>query len=236
VKKWEGLWMSDFNQLIGQNVDIEISGKLKLNGKLIDAGLDILVLYNEKYFYIPTAHVQRIKADSQNVYDWDVDFQPEQPIPMNMDNTNKDTISFRKTLINTKGIFVSLYVAGNKTLHGYLTSVMNDYFVFYSPAHKVMYISMNHLKWLIPYTKNTTPYSLSHEKLPVNPTTSLSLARTFTEQCKKLENNIVILDNGDHPEKIGLLKKVYNNKLILITAEEETVYWNCQHLKTLHLP
>jgi hypothetical protein len=222
--------MSDFNQLIGQNVNIEISGRLELCGKLIDAGLDILVMYNKQYFYIPIGHVQRIKADTQNVYDWDVDFQPEQPI-----HTNTDTISFRKILISAKGVFVSLYVEGNKTIHGYLTSVMNDYFVFYSPAHRVMYISMNHLKWLIPYNKNTSPYSLDHHYLPVNPT-SITLARTFTEQCKKLENNIVILDNGDHPEKIGLLKKVYDNKLILVTAEEEIVYWNCQHLKTLHLP
>ena len=146
-----------------------------------------------------------------------------------------DTISFRKILTNAKGSFVSLYIAGNKTIHGYLTSVMNDYFVFYSPAHKVMYISMNHLKWFIPYNKNISPYSLNNDSLPVNPT-SISLARTFTEQCKKLENHIVILDNGDHPEKIGLLKKVYDNKLSLVTAESEIVYWNCQHLKTLHLP
>ena len=222
--------MSDFNHLISQNVNIEISGKLEICGKLIDAGLDILVIYNQQYFYIPIGHVQRIKADTQNVYDWDVDFQPEQPI-----NTNTDTISFRKILTHAKGTFVSLYIEGNKTIHGYLTSVMNDYFVFYSPAHKVMYVSMNHLKWLIPYTKNTSPYSLNNEYLPVNPT-SISLARTFTEQCKRLENNIVILDNGDHPEKIGLLKKVYDNKLTLVTAEEEIVYWNCQHLKTLHLP
>lgn len=222
--------MSDFNQLIGQNVNIEISGKKELYGKLIDAGLDIIVIYNKQYFYIPIGHIQRIKTDTQNSYDWDVDFQPNQPI-----NTNSETISFRKILTNAKGTFVSLYIEGNKTIHGYLTSIMNDYFVFYSPAYKVMYISMNHLKWLIPYNKNTSPYSLNNEYLPVNPT-SISLARSFTEQCKKLENNIVILDSGDHPEKIGLLKKVNNNKITLVTAEEETVYWNCQHLKTLHLP
>ena len=222
--------MSDFNHLIGQNVSIEISGKIELFGKLIDAGLDIIVIYNRQYFYIPMGHIQRMKLDTQNIYDWDVDFQPEQPI-----TTDTDTISYRKILTNAKGTFVSLYIAGDKTIHGYLTSVMNDYFVFYSPAHNVMFISMNHLKWLIPYNKNTSPYSLNSDVLPVKPTT-ISLARTFTEQCKKLENQIVILDNGDHPEKIGLLKKVYDNKITLVTAEGEIVYWNCQHLKTFHLP
>lgn len=222
--------MSHLSHLIGKNINLEISGKLELYGKLIDAGLDILVLYNGQYLYIPFGHVQRIKEDPQTDYEWDGDFQPVQPI-----DTNTDTISYRKILIHAKGIFVSLYVEGNKTIHGYLTSVMNDYFVFYSPAHKVMYISMNHLKWLIPFNKNITPYSLSHENLPVNPT-SFPLARTFTEQCKKLENKMVILDNGDHPEKIGLLKKVLDNKMVLVTAEGEIVYWNCEHLKTIHFP
>lgn len=222
--------MSDFHHLIGKNVSIELSGKKELYGKLIDQGLDIIVIYNERYYYIPIGHIQRIKTDTQNSYDWDVDFQPEQPI-----STNSETISFRKILTNAKGTFVSLYISGNKTIHGYLTSIMNDYFVFYSPAHKIMYISMNHLKWLVPYTKNTSPYSLNNDSLPVNPT-SIALARTFSEQCKKLENRIVILDNGDHPEKIGYLKKMYDNKISLVTAEEEIVYWNCQHIKTLHLP
>lgn len=222
--------MSDFNHLIGQNVNIEISGGKELYGKLIDAGLDIIVIYNLQYYYIPVGHIQRIKTDTMNVYDWDIDFQPDQPI-----NTNSDTISFRKILNNAKGTFVSLYIDGNKTIHGYLTSVMNDYFVFYSPAHKVMYISMNHLKWLIPYNKNTYPYSLNKDSLPINPI-SISLARTFTEQCKKFENHMIILDNGEHPEKIGLLKKVYDDKMTLVTAEGETVYWNCHHLKTLHFP
>jgi hypothetical protein len=222
--------VSDFNHLIGQNVKIEISGETELCGTLMDAGLDILVIYNKQYYYLPFTHIQRIKPDRDTVTNWEGTNHSEVPL-----NTFSGTIAFRKILMNAKGIFVCLNVEGNRTIHGYLTSVMNDYFIFYSPAHKVMYISMNHVKWLIPYIKNTTPYSLSSEKLPVNPT-SLSLARTFTEQCKRLENNMVILDNGDHPEKIGLLQKVFDNKLALVNAEGEMVYWNCHHLKTLHLP
>ena len=47
--------MSDFNHLIGQNVKIEVSGEIELCGKLIDAGLDILVIYNKQYYYLPFA-------------------------------------------------------------------------------------------------------------------------------------------------------------------------------------
>ena len=222
--------MYDVKQLIGQNVTIEISERIEFSGRLIDAGLDILVIYNKQYFYIPFGHIHRIKVDTEGFYDWEANFQPKQPIP-----TNSETISFRKTLMNAKGAFVSLYISGEKTIHGYVTSVMNDYFVFYSPAYKVMYISMNHLKWLIPYSKNTSPYLLNHLSLPTNPT-STPLARTFTEQCKRLENQIVIFDNGDHPEKIGLLKKVYDSQLILINADGESICWNFQHIKTLQLP
>ena len=76
----EILFMSDFNHLIGQNVKIEVSGETELCGKLIDAGLDILVIYNKQYYYLPFAHIQRIKPDPEMVYDWDVTFHPEATI------------------------------------------------------------------------------------------------------------------------------------------------------------
>ena len=59
--------MSDFNHLIGQNVKVEVSGETELYGKLIDAGLDILVIYNKQYYYLPFTHIQRIKPDPEAV-------------------------------------------------------------------------------------------------------------------------------------------------------------------------
>ncbi|WHY87221.1 hypothetical protein QNH39_05005 [Neobacillus novalis] len=47
---------------------------------------------------------------------------------------------------------------------------------------------------------------------------------------------MVVIDGGDKSEKIGLLQKLLNNKLILITAERETVYRNLAHVNTIHLP
>lgn len=77
---------------------------------------------------------------------------------------------------------------------------MNDYFVFYSPVYKTMFISMNHVKWLIPYPQDAAPYSLSNQHLPVNPV-SMPLARTFESQCERLENHIIVIDGGDNDEK-----------------------------------
>lgn len=138
-------------------------------------------------------------------------------------------------LTNAKGMFVQVFVTSNISIHGYLTSIMNDYFVFHSPVYKTMFISMNHVKWLIPYPANATPYSLNNQKLPLIPV-NISLARTFEEQLKKLENQLVIIDGGNDAEKIGLVQKVQNNKMTIITAERETVFRNLEHIKMIQLP
>jgi hypothetical protein len=221
----------DLIDLKEKNIEVEISGGSFHKGILVDAGLDIIVIYEGRensFLYIPFVHIQRLKEIK--IQDDDTLYTPPSEKPI-----ESDPISFRKILTNAKGLFVQLYVTGNKCLHGYLTSIMNDYFVFHSPAYKTMFISMNHVKWLIPYPINTTPYSIDNKNLPLKPATS-PLARSFDEQLKRLENQLMIIDGGDHPEKIGLLKKVNNNKLILITAEGDTVYWNLEHIKSIQLP
>ncbi|SFC91342.1 hypothetical protein SAMN05443252_10877 [Bacillus sp. OV322] len=219
----------DFADLIGKKIEVEISGGNFHIGNLLDAGLDIIVLYDgHSFIYIPTVHIQRFKEIIKEEEDTSYDPPSDNPI-------ETDTISFRKALTIAKGSFVQVYVTGNKSIHGYLTSIMNDYFVFHSPVYKSMFISMNHVKWLIPYPPNTTPYSLKSKDLPLMPKTA-PLARSFSEQLAKFENQLIILDGGDHPEKIGLLQKIRNNKMILITAEGEAVYWNVEHIKTIQLP
>ena len=223
--------MTVFKDLIGRNIEIEISGKNFYSGILVDSGLDILVLYvgrSQRFFYIPTVHIQRVKEakidKSSVVYEL-----PEEK-PLEPDSLS---ISFRGILTNAKGRFVEVYVTGNKSIHGYLTSIMNNHFVFYSPIYKTVFISMDHVKWLIPYPEHSTPYSISNQTLPAAPA-SIPLARSFEDQCKKLENQLVVIDGGESSEKIGLLQKVWNNRLTLITAEREIVYRNLEHVKTIH--
>ncbi|MEH7416437.1 DUF2642 domain-containing protein [Neobacillus drentensis] len=221
----------DFEDLLGKYIEVEISGGTFHKGTLVDSGLDIIVMYDGKrqhFLYIPFIHVQRLKETSLDKEEYYYQPPSEKPI-------ETDVISFRKALTIAKGLFVQVYVTGNKSIHGYLTSIMNDYFIFHSPLYKAMFISMNHVKWVIPYPPNTTPYSLDNQKFQLSPLPS-SLARSFEEQLKKLENQLVILDGGDHSEKIGLLQKVRNNKAILITAEGEKVYRNLEHIKTIQLP
>jgi hypothetical protein len=221
----------DFLDLIGKNIEVEISGGSFYKGALIDAGVDIVVIYEGRtnsFLYIPFVHIQRLKELKIMEEDTSYDTPSEKPIEM-------EAISYRKILMSAKGMFVKVYVTGNKSIHGYLTSIMNDYFVFHSPAYKTMFISMNHVKWVSPYPPNTTPYSLDNQKFQLSPPPS-SLARSFDEQLKKLVNQLVILDGGDNAEKIGLLQMVRNNKAILITGDGETVYRNLEHIKTIQLP
>lgn len=223
--------MSSFAQFLQQQVSVELSGRIQVLGILVDHGLDILVLYNgQEFLYIPVLQLQHIKLNLQDDSLANAKRPPLPPI-----EKENDKISLRKTLMNAKGMFVKIYVIGNQIIHGYLLSILNDYFVFYSPVYKTMFISLSHLKWLSPYTQNVTPYSLDSHHLPVSPA-QLSLPRSFEEQLKKLEGNIVVFDIADHPGKTGLLKRVSNQTVHLITGEGEEVCWNLPHIKTVHVP
>ncbi len=218
-----------FEQYLGKVIELQLSGNVRRIGTLIDFGLDIVVIHDGyRFLYIPLVHVQCLIPNPK----YDYTFSSPSEAPMNINN---ESISFRKILNNAKGSFVELNVTGKLPIHGYVTNVLNNYFVFYSPVYKNLLISFYHLKWLVPYYRNMVPYSLSQHHLPINPST-LSLSRSFEEQLKKLEGKLVILDLGENPGKIGLLEKVEDNVIELVGAEGEKKIWNIQHIKTVHLP
>ncbi len=221
--------MNQLDQYLNNFVSIELSGKIKVFGMLVDYGLDILVINSgEHYRYIPLMQVQnmRISTNSQ--------FQEISNDKMLIDSQT-DKISFRNILNNAKGLFTEIFVSGNQSIHGYVTSILNNYFVFYSPVYKTMFIALHHLKWLTPYNRTSTPYTLGDEHLPVHPA-KMVLPRTFEEHLKKLEGRIVVFDIGDNPHKIGLLQKIENNLLELVTGEGQRIMWNIQHLKAVYTP
>lgn len=221
--------MSHLDGFLDKQVLLELIGRIKFTGILIDYGLDILVLYDGNQFvYIPLMQLQNIKINPQ--YDPKLTNPTERPM-----DVQEEKISYRNTLSNARGTYVKIFVTGNQILHGYVTSVLTNYFVFYSPAYRTMFISLQHLKWLIPYHANKTPYSLKTQHLPMNPS-HISLPRTLEEQIKKLEGNMVVFDIADHPGKIGLLNKYEDNMIELITGDGDTVVWSVRHIKSIHLP
>ncbi|MCL6573538.1 MAG: DUF2642 domain-containing protein [Bacillus sp. (in: Bacteria)] len=216
--------------IIGKYVKLEISGKKIISGLLIDIGTDLWVIFNGlDYLYIPTVHIQNWHYLKQDEID-EIIFNDE-PTPI---FNNNEEISLRKTLTAAKGTFTEIYVTSKQALHGYIISIMNNYFVFYSPIYKTMFISLNHLKWLIPYTNNQRPYGLSNANLPVNPS-NITFARSFEVQIDKLIGQLIVFNIGEDKNVIGKILGIRNNFVELISAKEDPVYINLQHIKTVHM-
>jgi hypothetical protein len=216
---------------IGTYIKLEISGNKAINGILIDIGSDLWVIYNGyDYLYIPTVHVQNWKFPKQEEIDEIITLSDDQS-PIFSPN---EEISLRKTLTAAKGIFTEIYVTSKQALHGYIISIMNNYFVFYSPIYKTMFISLNHLKWLIPYTNNQRPYGLSNASLPVNPS-NITFARSFEVQIEKLNGTLTVFNIGENENSMGKIMGIKNNFVELISAKGDPIYLNLQHIKTVHM-
>ncbi|MBO9128318.1 DUF2642 domain-containing protein [Bacillus sp. 165] len=234
--------MINFQSYLRKPIQLTLSGEIILTGVLIDIGTDILVVYTqENFLYIPFLHIQRISFTLSQPEEFQrlqtstsstKDSVNYEDLPISNDS---NTISLRKILQNAKGLFTEIFVTNNETIHGYVTHIMNNYFVFYSPVYKTMYIPFQHLKWLIPYGPDQVPYDLKKQDLPLQPA-SVGLARTFEEQLKKFIGKIVVFDLGAHQHKVGKLISVENNQVELTIARSETIFLNLHHIKTLHCP
>lgn len=215
-------------KLIGEIVRLELTGKKYINGTVIDIGSDLIVIsQGSDYLYIPHLHVKSVRILNTEEIERDIVKQVGVPgIAL------EENLSFRKVLTNAKGMFIELYVSGDEILHGYITSIMNNYFVFYSPIYKTIYITLNHVKWLLPYQNNQRPYGLDTKDFPVQPT-NFPLARTFEVQVEKLKNELVVFNLGEENNPIGKINGVVNNMVELETARKQAIYLNLHHIKTI---
>ncbi len=228
--------MEALTQYMGKVVHLEGSGKFQIVGYLIDLGEDIVVIHNgRQYIYLPFKHIHTVRLATLDD-DWMQLQQLEDEFDEgNSIDTNHGSISYRQILKNAKGMFLECYITGDHTIHGYITEIQDDYFVFYSPVYHTLFISMDHLKYLIPYYPGVTPYSVDKAYLEVDPI-DLPLADSFIHLFKQLEGKFVVLDLGANPNKIGFFKKITNGLIQLVTANGEVFHWNIKHIKTLHLP
>ncbi|WP_366290542.1 DUF2642 domain-containing protein [Paenibacillus sp. AN1007] len=216
--------------MLGKNIEFELSGcKLLIQGEVIDAGEDIMVVYgNQRYIYVPLHHLQTLRFMKSEENSNHMDMPTPDP---EMDH---DNISYRKVLMNARGKFSEISIGG-RTLHGYITSIMNDYFIFYSPLHQSVYVSIHHLKYIIPSPANSRPYAMDYQHFPIQPS-SISLSRTLDQQLQKMTGELVILNLGYKPEQTGLLKSISNRMLEVIDAEGSARFMHTSHVQTLHLP
>ena len=216
--------------LIKEVVQIEISGKKLINGTLIDLGSDVLVLFNgTDYVYIPTNHIQCLTINRTG--DFEVKIPAELPSIITENNDKEEDLSIIKVLTEAQEEFVQIYVTGSQTLHGKIISIKDDYFVFYSPIYKMIYIPLNHFKWLIPYSKNKKPYGLGDNFLLQS--NNEVLASVFEIQVENLKNKLVMFNMGGKISHIGKISNI-DNQIVEIQTAKYPVYLNLTHIKTLH--
>lgn len=216
--------MNDFKHLLNKTVKLKVAGHL-LEGQLCDFGNDIFVIYKEqKYVYIPLMHVQKITLCEREMEDKTL--VPDSPFA----SENHTAISYRNMLRNAIGLYTQVRVVGKNPLHGTIVNVLSDYFVFYSPVYKQIYIPLSHLKWLTVFDQDNSPYSLNNP-LPLKQPSS----RSFEEQLKKWEGQLVVFDMGEDPDKIGILNSLKGNFVELINTNGEKVYFKLAHAKSVYM-
>ena len=96
-----------------------------------------------------------------------------------------------------------------------------------------MYISLNHLKWLIPYAQNERPYGVDNQTITLQPNND-SLASNFEAQVEKFKNKIVVFNTDGNKSFIGKINSIEDQIVEIQTARANSVYLNTGHIKTLH--
>ena len=215
--------------LIKEFVQIEVSGKKIIKGTLIDLGTDLMVIFNgTDYMYIPFNHIHSFCSIPKNEFDT---ISPTESYSMQT-GENSENLTLLLTLHQAKGKNSEIYLTDDQPLHGCITQIMDDYFEFYSPIYKTMYISTKHLKWLIPYISNEGPYGFNNNYS--KPLLNEPLVNTFKSQIEKFKDKIIVFNIGGSKSHIGKIKNVEEQVIELEKARATKDYLNIDHIKTIH--
>ena len=211
-------------------VKIEITGGKFLNGALIDSSSEVVVIFDgKKFVYVPFEHIQTLEKDFDN----EDNIQQPTETPSIDSKINNNDMTIAKILSQAKGMDVEIYVTSNKSLPGRISAIMDDYFVFQSHIYQTIFISNNHLKWLIPYSEQQLPYGLTKEELLIQTNNQQPYPSNFYLQIEQLKNKLVVINFGEKYTQIGKIKNV-NRKLVeLVLADSRSVYVNTPHIKTI---
>ncbi|MFC0190518.1 DUF2642 domain-containing protein [Fictibacillus aquaticus] len=217
--------MFQMKHLLKKHIILKMTGGKVLEGILADVGNDILVLLSsDQYYYIPLLHIHKIRVNSSK----SEAFSTSGPLISSAEK--EKAISYRSILTQAKGLLTQIHVSGKQDLRGYITHVMSDYFVFYSPIYKTIYIPLFHLKWLTLCNEDNIPLTLEEAAAPA------PLSRSWEEQLKKFEGRLVVFDLGTDSDKVGMLKKIDGSAVELVTTKGETLYHKLNHLKSVYVP
>ncbi|WP_065408850.1 hypothetical protein [Pseudobacillus wudalianchiensis] len=215
---------------IGEPVALDLLGKKELSGILVDFGSEVLILYRQdEYFYIPLFHIRGIRSLSKE--EADTLTQPDKLTEISL----TEELSLKKVLEAAKGVFLEINVTAAQPFHGYITNILDDYVVFFSPTYQTMLIPFQHIKWLIPYPPASHPYGFKNTILPAT-STAKSFARTFASQIEKMAGAFITCNVGEKESKSGKLLSKGNHFVHLLTAKERQIHISIPHIKNIICP
>lgn len=205
----------------------ELSGKKIVTGTIIEACNEIIVLFTGRdYVYIPVAHIQNYKVNNNKEDEVNAPLIPPSIIP---DEATVE-LSLQNVIEQAKGMFVELGVTGSQTMYGWITHIMDDYIVFQSPLFGNTFISITHIKWLIPFSEHEQLYGLDNHDITVL-TTTQTFEKRFVEQLKSLSNKFVVLDMGKSQHQLGRIKNVDDQIVEIQNARNHSIFFNISHIK-----
>lgn len=212
---------------IGEPVCLDLFGKKELTGVLVDFGSDILVLFRQNdFYYIPLFHIREIR--SLSVEEAGFLSQSDSSMTLAFD----EQLSLKKVLqAAAKGIFVKVNVTPSHSISGYITHVLDNYLVLFSPVYKTMLIPIHHIKFLIPYPEGFLPYGINFAKSAVSAIKTPPSA--FEDQLAKLTDSFITVNIEEKDSISGLLLRKEAGFIELQTVKEQQVYLNIQHIKTV---
>lgn len=212
-------------------VIIELTGGKILNGSLVEYSSEIIVIYDGKAFvYIPIQHIHWMRTDSYN----ENNIQPPSDRPSFMNNVSNNNLTLPNILSHAKDIYVEILVTKNYSLHGVISAVFDDYFVFESPIYKTLLIPIKHLKFLIPLINQQPPYTLTEEEFfNYDKSKFQTYKTTFSSQINELKGQLVILNLGKDSLQIGKIINVYNNQTVMLNNSQTNIILNIDHIQTV---
>ncbi|MFK2826233.1 hypothetical protein QYG89_11210 [Bacillus sp. B190/17] len=220
--------LKQMKDYIGEPVHLELVGKKDVIGVLIEAGSDVVVVFNEQeFYYVPLAHVWKVKVLTKEEAE-DIIFPDSLTDPPIIKK-----LSLLEVLFTSKGMFVELNATAGQPFHGYITNIFDDYLILFSPIYQTILIPFRHVKWLIPYPSSAQPYGFKNSMYPSSLLTTKNYALTLDEQLKNKIGTFITCNVGEKESISGKLLQKESPFIDLLTVKEQAIRINIDHIKTI---
>ncbi|MFC4811362.1 hypothetical protein [Paenibacillus sp. GCM10023250] len=213
---------------IGMRVSADMTGKRSVEGIVIEAGADLLVMHDgERFVYMPLAHVQRVREAPVGE-----EAEAQAPAPA----YRGEVASMERMLKAAEGRYVELQVGGS-VLEGFVTAVRPDYLQIYTPLYPGLSIALKHVKWLVPHPAAYDPYPGAAIGASAKAVAGRQQpAESFREQVKLAEGRLALINVGGPAEIAGMVRQAGRGMVEIGDAGGESAYYMLDHLKSLYVP